>query len=105
MDKWMIPPFTIMILCLLFAFGTIFLVACEPPPQPQSSKFNVGQTVTISQTSEKTLIVEKFQWGGKWRYECRVASPTQQHRDGVFARDTEITRYALVTFYEFELKD
>ncbi len=70
------------------------------------AKFGVSQTVTIGQTGEKVVVIDSWYRGDYscWMYECRVASPIQRNNDGLFSRDTDITRYALVWFKEFELR-
>lgn len=103
-DNFMKLPLIGMTLCWLFVIGTVFMVACEPTPQGTAPKFTIGQAVVVNQTGEQVLIVDRWSAYGVWRYECRVAGPIQQHRDGIMSRDTEITRYSLIVFNEFELR-
>lgn len=69
------------------------------------AKFSEGQTVTVKQTGEEVMILSRV--NGYWnpyRYSCRTVGPTQRRREGVIFEDTDITRYQIVEFREFELQ-
>ena len=76
------------------------LVSCNRP----DPKFHQGQTVRVMQTGEKVMILRREVGPYPYRYRCRISGPTQERRVGFIFEDTEITRYQIVAFREFELQ-
>jgi len=87
---------------LLVALVLAVLAGCGSKP----SKFSVADVVEVTQTEESVTVLRKYGTATRgWRYECRVTSPVVVTHDGLVSRDSVVSRYAVIWFWEFELRE
>lgn len=91
-------------------FIPVAIVAPDFRANSQESEpplYSEGQMLRLKLDGQKVQVVAVRLHGIKERryvYDCRVGGSQQSTRDGFVSKDTEITRYKIVTFYDYELE-
>ena len=77
-------------------------------------RFEKGDMCIVALTGERVMVVKSWRWKFEskhrdWHYTCRTAGNKIKHtrRDGLVSADTvtDVVRYGLVEFHEFELRE
>lgn len=91
------------------ALASIVLCAvagCGPPKPPSLPLYKVGQMLRLKVDGAKVQCVGLW-WNhfqDMYEYKCRVPGQQQNRRDGLLSKDTEIVRYMIIEFAEYELE-
>lgn len=79
--------------------AVVIASGCEPVEPP---RFRRGEVCAVKITAERIMVMRVYYDSPK--YLCRVGGARQRRRDGIVSADTEIARYTMILFYDFELE-